>query len=865
MKNFKRVLAMLLVAMMVLSVPELSTTIAWGLEDIEDEVSTEDAVEESTEDADVEGEEENTKEESVKQELTESSAALENKDAGTNESNGKEVVSVVFEETEPMQIGTTGYAFSLMTEADSVVSLKEGSDYEKWINRLNMPEYGTTLYNLLVEASDNDGVDDYLIEDTYFSTTNGNYSSGYNLIEITMIENATDEDFSNVTKTVYAAAEAFDRDYPGVFWMSGYVSVVRSTLTYGDGSTEVYYYYALKNHNSADGIDVRSDDYQSESAIKAGITTRDNAINAIYTEEVAALSTFEKIDYFNDWLTTHNAYCTAATFPTSSYECLSALTGQTGETGPVCEAYSRAFMLLCQKAGIPCVLEDGYAGEPHMWNAVELENNWYVVDVTWNDPMVPDGNGGYITTAISGYESDAWLLLGTNTIPEGEDEIFASSHTQQNTPGMSGFAYLNGPDLSEDAYEPSIIASITANNEETTYGYGASTAPSLSITLVDGATGTLTYQWYDCWVDENDNIHMELLDGETSATLSLGKGFGVYACQAYYDGEELEDGYGVYTVYPKLLTVNGESIPKVYDGNTNANVTLSLKAEEIINDDDVSVVFTSATYDDANAGEDKIVTVTGIALSGTDKDNYMIGMTEGELSGTINPADISDATVTLEKETYYYTAAAQNVKVASVVLDGTTLKASDYTVSGHTQVSVGNGYTVTVTGTGNYTGSATATYDIAYLPASNVTVKYNDNTSVLDWYTKDVVITAAGYTVSETVGGTYKDSYTVTGDGEYSSKTLYFKQNDTGYITEGIAISAVSIDATAPSFADDGYGIKVSSNFWKKLLNTITFDLFFKENQDVSIKAEDVLSGIDSYYYYVDKSGSTEVLSGRRC
>ena len=97
MKNFKRVLAMLLVAMMVLSVPELSTTIAWGLEDIEDEVSTEDAVEESTEDADVEGEEENTKEESVNQELTESSAALENKDAGMNASNGKEVVSVVFD------------------------------------------------------------------------------------------------------------------------------------------------------------------------------------------------------------------------------------------------------------------------------------------------------------------------------------------------------------------------------------------------------------------------------------------------------------------------------------------------------------------------------------------------------------------------------------------------------------------------------------------------------------------------------------------------------------------------------------------------------------------------------------------------
>ena len=58
----------------------------------------------------------------------------------------------------------------------------------------------------------------------------------------------------------------------------------------------------------------------------------------------------------------------------------------------VCEGYTRAFQLLCSKMDIPCVSVNGTAENAaaggdgnHIWNAVQLDDEWYYVDVTWND------------------------------------------------------------------------------------------------------------------------------------------------------------------------------------------------------------------------------------------------------------------------------------------------------------------------------------------------------------------------------------------------------------------------------------------------------------------------------------------------
>lgn len=60
----------------------------------------------------------------------------------------------------------------------------------------------------------------------------------------------------------------------------------------------------------------------------------------------------------------------------------------------VCEGYARAFQYLCNKAGFECISVDGLAkfaldaNNPniaHEWNMININDNWYQVDCTWDD------------------------------------------------------------------------------------------------------------------------------------------------------------------------------------------------------------------------------------------------------------------------------------------------------------------------------------------------------------------------------------------------------------------------------------------------------------------------------------------------
>lgn len=59
-------------------------------------------------------------------------------------------------------------------------------------------------------------------------------------------------------------------------------------------------------------------------------------------------------------------------------------------SGVVCEGYAKAFKVICDRLGIPCVLIGGFVvqsgkTEGHMWNGVQLNGKWYLMDVTWDD------------------------------------------------------------------------------------------------------------------------------------------------------------------------------------------------------------------------------------------------------------------------------------------------------------------------------------------------------------------------------------------------------------------------------------------------------------------------------------------------
>lgn len=58
----------------------------------------------------------------------------------------------------------------------------------------------------------------------------------------------------------------------------------------------------------------------------------------------------------------------------------------------VCQGYAEAAQLLFQSAGVESQVIIGESnGESHAWNAVKVDGQWYTIDITWDDPLTPDG------------------------------------------------------------------------------------------------------------------------------------------------------------------------------------------------------------------------------------------------------------------------------------------------------------------------------------------------------------------------------------------------------------------------------------------------------------------------------------------
>jgi len=76
----------------------------------------------------------------------------------------------------------------------------------------------------------------------------------------------------------------------------------------------------------------------------------------------------------------------------------------------VCEGYAEAFQYLVLQYGINCIIA---RSSTHEWNFVELNNKWYIVDVTYDDPIkngkvYPTGSGSNIQTD--------YFLIGTGHV-----------------------------------------------------------------------------------------------------------------------------------------------------------------------------------------------------------------------------------------------------------------------------------------------------------------------------------------------------------------------------------------------------------------------------------------------------------------
>ena len=116
----------------------------------------------------------------------------------------------------------------------------------------------------------------------------------------------------------------------------------------------------------------------------------------------------EKIRLFHDYIANNNVYDSDKENKNSSYHSDTAI-GTLFEGYSICSGYTDTMALFLDKINLP---NYKIATDDHTWNAVLINNKWYHIDLTWDDPIVNTGEN------IIQYD---YFLITTDELKEKND------------------------------------------------------------------------------------------------------------------------------------------------------------------------------------------------------------------------------------------------------------------------------------------------------------------------------------------------------------------------------------------------------------------------------------------------------------
>lgn len=282
------------------------------------------------------------------------------------------------------------------------------------------------------------------------------------------------------------------------------------------------------------------------------------------------------------------------------------------------------------------------------------------------------------------------------------------------------------------------------------------------------------------------------------------------------------------------LTVTADAKSKAY-GEGDPALTWSITGGALVNGEQLTGITISRV-----SGENTNTYVITVSQADGANKNYDITFVEGTF--TINAKTV-DATVVVNGAPFTYNGSKHEPEI--VVKDGdTVIPANEYEVGYANNINAGTA-TVTITDKegGNYVVNGTATFIInkadPFIGTVGVDGVVNDSTKP-----SDVVLTRTNTTVDGVL--------TLADNAMLANKSTYrwvFTPTDTdnyNVINGDVPIDV--LDTVLPIAV-----IKVDTNEWKQFINNITFGLFFKETQEVTIIAADNEngSGIKDVVYFV--------------
>src|SRR5439155_14955964 len=109
------------------------------------------------------------------------------------------------------------------------------------------------------------------------------------------------------------------------------------------------------------------------------------------------------------------------------------------------------------------------------------------------------------------------------------------------------------------------------------------------------------------------------------------------------------------SITARTLTVSATGVTKVYDGTSNATVTLS---DDRVSGDSLSRTYSAAAFADKNVGSAKTVSASGISVSGADASNYLLASSSATTTANITAKGLTVSGITANNKVYDATTTA---------------------------------------------------------------------------------------------------------------------------------------------------------------------------------------------------------------
>ena len=195
-------------------------------------------------------------------------------------------------------------------------------------------------------------------------------------------------DFSVYSDDVSYVFQKVMADYPQFFYISRTCLLVYNSkgrtvkalaLLYTDGTVIDQFDKQMNLTQKADRQVINAKVLQLKSAVEDVISKISADTDDVIKEKIIHDYITKTVEYDHDSAANIDSYGALTPHAFDLY-------GAAVEGLAVCEGYSKWFQYLCYNVGINATQVFGTAnGGNHMWNSVLVENDWYFVDLTWND------------------------------------------------------------------------------------------------------------------------------------------------------------------------------------------------------------------------------------------------------------------------------------------------------------------------------------------------------------------------------------------------------------------------------------------------------------------------------------------------